>query len=167
MLKTWKVASLALSVVPVLLSSLPAQAQVAPFVRGGYRYEVLSMDAYCRSQYPDGKMIGNIQVQQSGWHSPRGLVNMRCEYWGARTYSTTAGVSAEVGGEAGVVVKGSVKAGTSGSRTDNDTEEKLRAVTRFSYSYMCQSQQGTTKYILSKEKDKNNNPRFLYCGRPI
>ena len=150
MLKTWKVTPLILASVPVLLSSLPAQAQVAPFVRNGYRYEVLAMNSYCENAFPDGKMIGNRQLVGNAWHSPSSGQNMRCKYKYAMTYSTQLGGSIGFGGIGG-----------NGSRTDNETEVKEGIVDQFSYSSMCKFQQNTTKYLLSK------NRQFLYCGRPI
>ena len=150
MLKKSKVVSLFLGLTPILVSYSPAQAQAAPFVRGGYRYEVLAMNSYCENAFPDGKMIGNRQLVGNAWHSPIGTKNIRCKYKYAMTYSTQLGGSIGFGGIGG-----------SGSRTDNETEVKDGVIEQFSYSSMCKFQQNTTKYLLSK------NRQFVYCGRPI
>jgi hypothetical protein len=164
MLKNWQKISLALSSLSVLVSAVPVQAGIvvrAPFEQGGYRYAALAMNSYCENFYTDGKMVGNRQIQGNAWHSPRAGKNIRCEYWAATTHSTQAGVSGEVGAEVGVGIKGTAKAGVNGSRTDNKTAVKLFSVTNFSYSNMCKFQQGTSQFIISRDK------QVIYCGRPI
>ena len=150
MLKKWQQGSIFLGAIASLMTSIPVNAQVAPFVRGNYRYEVLSMKGYCEQALPDGKMIGNRQLMGNAWHSPVKGQNIRCKYKYAMTYSTQLGGSVGFGGFGG-----------SGSRTDNETDVKEGIITQFSYSSMCKLQQGTTKYWLSKDR------QFLYCARPI
>jgi hypothetical protein len=136
MLKNWQKISLVLSTLSVLVSSVPAQAEIrvlAPFDKGGYHYEALAMNSYCENFYHDGKVVGSRQVQGSAWHSPRSGKNIRCEYWGI----------------------------TTASRTGRKTETKLMEVTNFSYASMCKFQQGTSQFILSRDR------QVLYCGRRI